>query len=548
MVRLDPSQLDLILPAHIRVSPDLTILSTGQSLRRLTPWCAPGTRLEDSFRIERPRGLLDLEAWVRNKTPVQLRATKGSVFLRGLVLSLETDFLFCVSHVVSQVSSLQDSGLRMSDFSEVDSSLSAILAAGVQASMVAESQELMRALSGARDAALAASEAKSVFLANMSHEIRTPLNGVLGLVGALNRTPLTKAQEEMVQLIMTSGQTLERLLSDILDLTKVEAGQLALEAAPFQLGAAVEDAVRLMRVRADDKGLAFGLDLGPGSQAWALGDMVRIRQIVANLVSNAIKFTPQGRVDVTLRVTDAGDERLGVAIEVRDTGIGFDAYAAERMFQRFAQADGTITRRFGGSGLGLVISQGLAAAMGGEIEAWSEPGKGSRFTLKLNLPREVDPARAAPDRAGPGGWRLGGEGAGRPLKVLLVEDQPINQRVASVILEYEGAEIAVANDGEEALARFEPAAFDIILMDMQMPVMDGLTATQRIRAREAAESLARVPIAMLSANCMAEHVRAAREAGADLLIAKPVTPDALIRGVEAALKAARDDKRASAGR
>ena len=548
MVRLDPSQLDLILPAHIRVSPDLTILSTGQSLRRLTPWCAPGTRLEDSFRIERPRGLLDLETWVRNKTPVQLRATKGSVFLRGLVLSLETDFLFCVSHVVSQVSSLQDSGLRMSDFSEVDSSISAILAAGVQASMVAESQELMRALSGARDAALAASEAKSVFLANMSHEIRTPLNGVLGLVGALNRTPLTKAQEEMVQLIMTSGQTLERLLSDILDLTKVEAGQLALEAAPFQLGAAVEDAVRLMRVRADDKGLAFGLDLGPGSQAWALGDMVRIRQIVANLVSNAIKFTPQGRVDVTLRVTEAGEERLGVAIEVRDTGIGFDAYAAERMFQRFAQADGTITRRFGGSGLGLVISQGLATAMGGEIEAWSEPGKGSRFTLKLNLPREVDPARAAPDRAGPGGWRLGCEGAGRPLKVHLVEDQPINQRVASVILEYEGAEIAVANDGQEALARFEPAAFDIILMDMQMPVMDGLTATQRIRAREAAESLARVPIAMLSANCMAEHVRAAREAGADLLIAKPVTPDALIRGVEAALKAAREDKRASAGR
>ncbi|AWM77156.1 ATP-binding protein [Phenylobacterium parvum] len=548
MVRLDPSQLDLILPAHIRVSPDLTILSTGQSLRRLTPWCAPGTRLEDSFQIERPRGLLDLEAWVRNKTPVQLRATKGSVFLRGLVLSLETDFLFCVSHVVSQVSSLQDSGLRMSDFSEVDSSLSAILAAGVQASMVAESQELMRALSGARDAALAASEAKTVFLANMSHEIRTPLNGVLGLVGALNRTPLTEAQEEMVQLIMTSGQTLERLLSDILDLTKVEAGQLALEAAPFQLGEAVEDAVRLMRVRADDKGLAFGLDLGPGSQAWALGDMVRIRQIVANLVSNAIKFTPQGRVDVTLRVTEAGDERLGVAIEVRDTGIGFDAAAAERMFQRFAQADGTITRRFGGTGLGLVISQGLAAAMGGEIEARSEPGKGSRFTLRLDLPREADPARAAPARAGPGGWRLGGEGAGRPLKVLLVEDQPINQRVASVILEYEGAEIAVANDGEEALARFEPAAFDIILMDMQMPVMDGLTATRRIRAREEAEALARVPIAMLSANCMAEHVRAAREAGADLLIAKPVTPDALIRGVEAALKAARDDKRASAGR
>ena len=548
MVRLDPSQLDLILPAHIRVSPDLTILSTGQSLRRLTPWCAPGTRLEDSFQIERPRGLLDLEAWVRNKTPVQLRATKGSVFLRGLVLSLETDFLFCVSHVVSQVSSLQDSGLRMSDFSEVDSSLSAILAAGVQASMVAESQELMRALSGARDAALAASEAKTVFLANMSHEIRTPLNGVLGLVGALNRTPLTGAQEEMVQLIMTSGQTLERLLSDILDLTKVEAGQLALEAAPFQLGEAVEDAVRLMRVRADDKGLAFGLDLGPGSQAWALGDMVRIRQIVANLVSNAIKFTPQGRVDVTLRVTEAGDERLGVAIEVRDTGIGFDAAAAERMFQRFAQADGTITRRFGGTGLGLVISQGLAAAMGGEIEARSEPGKGSRFTLRLDLPREADPARAAPARAGPGGWRLGGEVAGRPLKVLLVEDQPINQRVASVILEYEGAEIAVANDGEEALARFEPAAFDIILMDMQMPVMDGLTATRRIRAREEAESLARVPIAMLSANCMAEHVRAAREAGADLLIAKPVTPDALIRGVEAALKAGRDDKRASAGR
>jgi CheY-like chemotaxis protein len=387
----------------------------------------------------------------------------------------------------------------------------------------------------------AASEAKSVFLANMSHEIRTPLNGVLGLVGALGRTPLTPAQAEMVQLIMTSGQTLERLLSDILDLTKVEAGQLALETAPFQLGEAVEDAVRLMRVQADDKGLAFGMDLGAGDQAWVVGDVVRIRQIVANLVSNAIKFTPRGRVDVSVRITDQGGETLGVAIEVSDTGIGFDAAAAERMFQRFAQADGTITRRFGGTGLGLVISQGLAGAMGGEISAWSQPGRGSHFLLKLDLPRAVEPGPVAPEVARKGGWRLTGGGAGRSLRVLLVEDQPINQRVASVILEYEGAEIAIANDGEEALARFQPEAFDIILMDMQMPVMDGLTATQRIRERERAESLARVPIAMLSANCMAEHVIAAREAGADLLISKPVTPDALIRGVETALQGYRED-------
>ena len=548
MVRLDPAQLDLILPSHIRVGTDLTILSTGQSLRRLTPGCAPGTRLEDSFRIERPKGPLELMTWVRTKTPVQLRAINGFVFLRGLVLSIDEDFLFCVSHVTSQMSSLQDSGLRMSDFSEVDSSLSAILAAGVRASMVAESQELMHALSRARDEALAASEAKSVFLANMSHEIRTPLNGVLGLVGALNRTPLTPHQEEMVQLIMTSGQTLERLLSDILDLTKVEAGQLVLEATAFQLGSAIEDAVRLMRVRADEKGLAFGLDLGPGSQAWVLGDVVRIRQIVANLVSNAIKFTPRGRVDVAVRVTETSDERLGVAIEVRDTGIGFDASAAERMFQRFAQADGTITRRFGGTGLGLVISQGLATAMDGEIEAWSKPGEGSRFTLNLRIPRGVEPALKAADRAGPGAWRPEGGGDGRPLKVLLVEDQSINQRVASVILEHEGAEIAIANDGAEALAQFEPAAFDIILMDMQMPVMDGLTATLRIREREQAESLERTPIAMLSANCMPEHVRAAREAGADLLISKPVTPDALIQGVEAALRTAREAAKASGGR
>lgn len=535
---LDEQQLDLVFPAYIRISPDLKIISVGRSLRRLAPQAQPGTGLLDSFRVQRPTGQVDFQGWVRAGSALQLQSTTGSMVLRGLVLAEEAGFLLCVSHAISSIADLEASGLTMADFSQADSSLTAILAAGFQASMLSETRELMTALAGARDEALAASKAKSAFLANMSHEIRTPLNGILGIIGTLARTPLTPSQQEMVQLIMGSGQSLERLLSDILDLSKVEAGQLGIESAPFCLGASVRDAVRLMQIRADDKGLAFGLDLALDPETWVMGDNVRLKQVVANLVSNAIKFTDRGRVDVVLGVTALESGRVGIRIDVRDTGIGLDAEARERVFQRFAQADGSITRRFGGTGLGLAISRDLAEAMGGEITLETEPGIGSCFTLLLNLPR----AEASPQSVSP----LDGPSSDvdeiaafdSPLRVLLVEDNLTNQRVVQLILETLGAEIAVANNGQEALDLYHADGFDVILMDMQMPVMDGLTATRLIRTRERAAAWRRTPVAMLTANTLDEHRQTASNAGADHHIPKPITPESLIRGIEAALAAA----------
>ena len=535
---LDEQQLDLVFPAYIRTSPDLKIISVGRSLRRLAPQAQPGTGLLDSFRIKRPTGPVDFQGWVRAGSALQLQATTGSMVLRGLVLAEEAGFLLCVSHAISSIADLEASGLTMADFSQADSSLTAILAAGFQASMISETRELMTALAGARDEALAASKAKSAFLANMSHEIRTPLNGILGIIGTLARTPLTPSQQEMVQLIMGSGQSLERLLSDILDLSKVEAGQFAIESAPFCLGASVRDAVRLMQIRADDKGLVFGLDLAPDDETWVMGDTVRLKQVVSNLVSNAIKFTDRGRVDVVLAVTALESGRAGIRIDVRDTGIGLDAEARERVFQRFAQADDSITRRFGGTGLGLAISRDLAEAMGGEITLETKPGSGSCFTLLLNLPRAEASLQSVSPLDGPSSDVDEIAPFDSPLRVLLVEDNVTNQRVVQLILETLGAEIAVANNGQEALDLYHADGFDVILMDMQMPVMDGLTATRLIRTREGAAGWRRTPVAMLTANTLDEHRQTASNAGADYHIPKPITPESLIRGIEAALAAA----------
>jgi signal transduction histidine kinase/ActR/RegA family two-component response regulator len=538
-VGLDEDQLNLIFPAHIRLGPDLEIVSMGQSLQRLLSSERVGSPLQAVFSIERPKGVVDFHNLVRSRLPLQLRALAGPIYLRGLVLADGDGCLLCVSHVVSDMSAPQASGLRMSDFSEADSSLSAVLSAGIQASMVAESKELMRDLAKARDDALAASHAKSAFLANMSHEIRTPLNGVVGVVGALARTDLLPAQREMVELLLTSGQSLERLLSDILDLSKVEAGQLTLEASPFCLSTAIEDAVELMRLRADEKGLALRFYQGPGADALVLGDVFRVKQVALNLVSNAIKFTSQGRVDVRVTVQDNQDETLAIALEVVDTGIGFDAEARELVFQRFTQADGSITRRFGGSGLGLAISRALAAAMGGEIRFQSEVGTGSHFSLILTLPRVALAVSAAPGATDVPNWMVQGSGGGKPLRILLVEDHPVNRQVVRLILEGQKVELTTANDGQEAIDMFQPHRFDLILMDMQMPVMDGLKAIRLIRDRELADGLVHIPIAMLTANAMQEHRQAAKAAGADTHITKPLTPESLFNGIEATLVAGR---------
>jgi CheY-like chemotaxis protein len=371
----------------------------------------------------------------------------------------------------------------------------------------------------------------------MSHEIRTPLNGVIGIVDALSRTPLSPEQAEMVGLIRGSGVTLERLVSDILDVSKIEAGQLTLENRPFDLEEALEP-LGVMRARAEDKGLAFRITRSPDARGVFRGDSTRIRQVLGNLLSNAIKFTASGSVSVDIDVrpvsADGSGEEHALTFTVEDTGVGFDAGHAARLFERFNQADNTITRRFGGTGLGLSICRSLVEMMGGEIEARSTPGSGSRFRFTLPLTRvgSLDEYEARVADAGPYLPPV----MQRALRILVAEDHPTNQRVVQLILASQGAEVVIAADGALALAAFEAEAYDLVLMDMQMPVMDGLTATRAIRALEAGNpDRARTPVIMLSANAMAEHREEALAAGADSHVAKPVTAASLLAGIDAVL-------------
>jgi signal transduction histidine kinase/CheY-like chemotaxis protein len=392
-------------------------------------------------------------------------------------------------------------------------------AAGGIVTVTTDITDLKRAaehLAEARDAAEAANGAKSQFLANMSHEIRTPLNGVIGIAQALAATDLTPHQREMLDLIHSSGRTLQALLSDILDLARVESGRLSLSDDAFDLAAAVREAAQLYAATARDKGLQFYVELSPDVELWVSGDVVRLKQILTNLVSNAVKFTTSGFVNLTVaRGPDSGSgETLRFTVE--DTGIGFDNETRERLFKRFEQADGAITRRFGGTGLGLAISHQLATLMDGNLDCESEPGGGSAFILTIPLRPAAGPAATAPDPA-----EVAAAPHSRALRVLVADDHATNRKVVELILSRAPVELTMAEDGAQALEAYRAGEFDLVLMDMQMPVMDGLAATREIRLHEATMGLPRTPVIMLTANALAEHVAAATEAGADLHLAKP---------------------------
>ena len=377
-----------------------------------------------------------------------------------------------------------------------------------------------------------ANQAKSAFLANMSHEIRTPLNGVVAMADALARADLTPREHEMAEVIRSSGKTLERLLSDILDSAKIESGQITVERAPFHLGEAVHDITTLWRLRAEEKDVLLDERIDPALNRVVNGDAVRVRQILANLVSNALKFTSHGQITLTIEPAE-GDR---VRFSVRDTGIGFDAEQKARIFTRFQQADGSITRRFGGTGLGLGISRDLARLMGGTLDCDSTPGEGSVFWFEIPLPpaeaEMIQPA-AAVERA---------DLTILPLKVLLADDHPANRKVIEVMLSQTAMDLTAVVDGAEAVRAYGEDDWDLVLMDMQMPVMDGLTATREIRTLEIERGRLRTPILMLTANAMDEHVEAGREAGADGHLAKPITLAGLFEAMGAAL-AGRDEAR-----
>jgi PAS domain S-box-containing protein len=376
-------------------------------------------------------------------------------------------------------------------------------------------EELRRATLSAESANLA----KSQFLANMSHEIRTPLNGVIAVADVLSHTSTTPAQAEMINLIKTSGDTLNRLLSDVLDLSRIESGELSLEERPFHLGEALREIGGLLGLKAQEKGLHFILSIAPDVDRVFVGDELRVKQIVTNILSNAVKFTSYG--SVTLNARRAPDTQK-ILMDVIDTGLGFEAETAARLFLRFQQADGSVTRKFGGSGLGLSICRELVAVLNGDIGCESTPGEGSRFWVQLDLP-EGDIAQVYECERS--------EFGDMALRVLVADDHPTNQHVARLVLAQVGAEVTAVMDGEAALQAFVGGRFDLILMDMQMPVRDGLSATLAIRQVEARSARPRTPIIMLTANATAEHVASSLSAGADLHLAKPFSVHDLLGAI-----------------
>ena len=381
-----------------------------------------------------------------------------------------------------------------------------------------------QALAEARDVAEQANRSKSQFLANMSHEIRTPLNGVVGLIQALQRTELTEEQHEMLELMSSSSRTLQTLLSDILDLARVESGRLQLTDEPFDLARAIQEAGQLYEASAQEKGLGFTVDIAAEARTWVQGDVVRLKQILTNLVSNAVKFTETGFVTLRAEAGPARDGAPTMRFTVEDTGIGFDPETRARLFTRFEQADGGIARKFGGTGLGLAICRQLAEMMGGDLDCESELGGGSAFILTVPL-REIAAPAPAPVEIGTTAPSIQ---ARRGLRVLLADDHPTNRKVVELVLAAAEVELTAVEDGAQAVQAFRDADFDLVLMDMQMPVMDGLTATRELRLHEAAEGRPRARIVMLTANALPEHVAAGRAAGADDHVAKPFDTSELL--------------------
>lgn len=371
-----------------------------------------------------------------------------------------------------------------------------------------------------------ASRTKSMFLANMSHEIRTPMNGVLGMAEVLESALTDPEHKRMISTIRKSGETLLNILNDILDMSKIEAGKMELEEVPFSpvdLAERVEDLHRLM---AEEKGLDFEVLVSTGAETRRMGDPFRVQQILHNLVSNAIKFTDRGEVTVEV----SGRRGTPLVLEVRDTGIGMSPQEIERLHEEFRQADSSVTRRFGGTGLGMSITRTLVQRMGGDIKVTSEPGVGTTIRITLPLPvAEIAPEAPVRAPAAAVEARLDG------LRILAADDNGTNRSVLELMLTRCGAIVTTVEDGLQAVTAWEPGKFDVVLLDIAMPVMDGKAALEAIRGLEAATGAARVPIIAVTANAMSHQIVEYVIWGFDSCVSKPLTMADMIKAITSLL-------------
>ena len=397
---------------------------------------------------------------------------------------------------------------------------------GQQRALLALEQSRKAAVAARRDAE-AASQAKTDFLAVMSHELRTPMNAVLGAAELLGRSRLTAAQRDNLTLIADGGAVLMHVLNDVLDLAKIEAGKLSMDPSNVDVPDFFRRCASLWAPRANDKGLQFLTHIAPNMPRHLVFDEVRLSQIVFNLLSNAVKFTETGTVSLTFEAEDVGEGQMRLRISVTDTGVGITPEVQARLFRAFEQADGTISRRFGGTGLGLSISLRLAQMMGGDIRVFSVPNLGSTFELTLTCAKgEARATRLAYSS-------IDDDNVVGFVRILVAEDNPANQKVIGLFLNPIGAHVTIVENGQEALEALAVEPFDLVLMDMQMPVMGGLEATRRLRAGDSRNR--HVPVLALTANVLESHRKACFEAGMNGHIAKPIDARALLSEVFTAL-------------
>lgn len=382
----------------------------------------------------------------------------------------------------------------------------------------------------AEQRALVASAAKSDFLANMSHEIRTPLNGVLAVSEVLARTPLDERQLEMVRLIGTSGRTLLRVMDDLVEFSRLDGDQIEFEVRPFDLEEAIRQTCDAARSRAEAKGLKFETFISASVDGVFRGDRTRVGQVLGNLLNNAVKFTEDGGISVQASIQEDIGGGTVLHLSVADTGVGFSEEVAARIFERFEQADVSSTsRRFGGLGLGLSIVKRLVELMNGRVSARSKEGEGSTFDVVLPIERDRIAALGPLSAVAIEGFEA--ETTIENLRLLVAEDNPMNRRVVELLLSQSGLEITFAENGKEAVEKFSTARYDLVLMDLQMPIMGGLAATRAIRVWEQENGRTPTPIIAVSANATDEHVQEAKEAGADDHVAKPIVREVLFEAI-----------------